>query len=129
MFHLPVSSNCKTIIRHVLVFLWSTICPSSLSRPSCLQFRQIGLHTLALSVGRILKPTLFLLAFRQQQIFFKQPLQMYSSATYGALSKADWLIIFFILHRIFRGWPGWWGPPLYFRNRYFVCILLEFLAE
>ena len=37
------------------IFTWSTICSSSLTRPSSFLSRTIGLHALASSVGRMLK--------------------------------------------------------------------------
>ena len=50
-------------------FLWSTIFPCSLTRPSCLLSRPICQHALALSVCNILNFALSLLASRQFQIY------------------------------------------------------------
>ena len=63
MSYLVVTQYCKTIIRPILsfqkgqqivIYSWSTICPSSLTRPSCLLSRTICHHTLAPSVGQTL---------------------------------------------------------------------------
>ena len=57
--------NLIKVITLSFVFSWSTIYPSSLTRPSCLISRQNGLHALAPSVGRILRLPISLLSFRQ----------------------------------------------------------------
>ena len=71
MFYLLVNLVLQDYSQTYSYFPWSPICPSFLTRPSCLLSRLIGMHALASSVGRILKLPLSLLAFRQfQHIFF-----------------------------------------------------------
>ena len=56
---------------HSFIFPWSTICPPSLTRSTCLLSRPIGLHALAPSMGIILKLPLSMLVYRQfQNILF-----------------------------------------------------------
>ena len=62
LFYLLKTEYCWTIFRHFLgfsnfllfIFPWSTICPFSLTRSSCVLFRQIELHALLPFRGRIL---------------------------------------------------------------------------
>ena len=75
------------------IFPWYKICPSSLTRPSWLLSRSMGLHAIAPSVSRILKMPLPLLAFRQFPFCFVFTNKVFLT---GGLSSAQgWLASFF----------------------------------
>ena len=125
ILYLLVAWYCKTIIRlnkvfqkSLLFFIcpWSTICPSSLTLPSCFLSRRVGLHALAPSMGRILKMSLSLLAFRQfQNIFLCGRKWFLKAAPMRRVELLPRLTRYYhrILPRVCRGRQGGWGPPLY----------------